>query len=132
MSSSGPERQGPARTLVDRLRDPTPVMDAGVESTVALDRQAGSIQLGFPLQNNKVEGIPGGRPAAEVQRVQPERLVHKENGVVAHDDTPWRLPQPLRWGQRQGGSRGWCLGAVALNSRVPSCGCHSVPHGGMR
>ena len=132
MSSSGPERQSPARTLVERFRAPTDVLDAGVEPTVALDSQAGSVQLGVPPQNNKVEGIPGGRPTAEVQRVQPEPLEHSDYVVVAHDDTPWRLPQPLRWGQRQGGSRGWCLSAVALNSRVPSCGCHSVPHGGMR
>ena len=69
MSSSGPGRQSPARTLVDRFQAPTDVLDAGVEPTVALDRQAGSIQLGVPPQNNKVEGIPSGRPTAEVQRV---------------------------------------------------------------
>ena len=100
-------------------------MDARVEPAVALDCQAGSIQLCISLDLNEEKGVPGRRPPAEVQRIQPERLVRDENVVVTHDDTPWRLPYPLWGGKGQGGSRRGGRGAVALNAQVPSRGHHS-------
>ena len=104
-------------------------VDAGVEATVALDSQAGGGQLGVPLDINEVKEGPGGWPVAEVQSVQPERVVHGEDDVVIHDDALRRLPQPLRGGESEGGSRGRCLCALSLNSHQPSH--RSAPHGGM-
>ena len=108
------------RTLVDRLRPRIAVVNAGVEPTIALDRQPGCVHLGIPLQVNEVKEVPGRRPAAEVQRVQPERLVRDEYVMVIHDDALRCRPQPLRGRESEGGSQRGGRCAVALNANAPS------------
>ena len=101
-------------------------MDAGVETSVALNSHAGSVQLGVPLNINEVKEVPGRWPPAKVQRVKPERLVRDEYVVVAHDDALRRLPQPLWRRKREGGRRRGGRRAVALNANAPSRRCHSM------
>ena len=116
----GKVTQSHGRTLVDRLRPRIAVVNAGVEPTIALDRQPGCEQLGIPLQVNEVKEVPGRRPAAEVQRVQPERLVRDEYVMVIHDDALRCRPQPLRGRESEGGSQRGGRCAVALNANAPS------------